>query len=374
LANGRKNFQIDPLLDNLFLFGDQEEEKTIRTRLKRAQALSLPMHLVWWGQYGIGKTHRLRHTARVIKDEGFNFDPYYVICGDIHDKTGFDRLHYQMVSVLDMKIIRVHVTDYILKIRNNPGSLPSLDDLCGTSVDVKAALKQFGSDNDIASKPAWQFLCGLETDNPDAVGVTRPKLELTGDFEAVFRALATIVEAQTGKQLFYFIDETEKLTRITNKTAEAAWNETLRAILDIKNLNLVMSVGAEKLDQLPKLILMPDIVRRIQKTNYVIMESFKVAGATTFVDDLLKKWINPVQRDALAAAEKFTDRYPDYVNECYPFVSKKAFGMFIENVTVDAKEAKPSVILERLNTAAAEAFFRKEKLITTDLLADLNYA
>lgn len=324
LANGRKNFQIDPVEDSEFLFGDPDQDQKIRTMLKRGQVLSLPVRAVWWGQYGIGKTHRLRHTARIIRDEGLRFEPHYVLCGDIQEKTGFERLHYQLVSVLEMENMRRHVTDYILRIRTDSGDgLPSLEDLCGTSVDVKEALKQFGSENDLAIRPSWQFLCGLKPDNPSVVGANRPKLELTSDFTAVFRALATIVEIQTGTQLFYFVDEVEKLTRITNKTAEAAWNETLRAMMDITNLNIVMAVGAEKLDQLPKLVMMPDIVRRIQKGNYIELEALREPDkAQTFVNGLLQKWVDPNKRDALAAAERFSETHAGYDPAHYPLPKK----------------------------------------------------
>ena len=373
LANGRKNFQIDPVADNQFLFGEPDADERIKTMLKRAELLSLPMRVVWWGQYGIGKTHRLRHTARVIRDNDYAFTPYYVMCGDIHEKTGFERLHYQMVSVLDMKTVCEHVTSYILKLRTG-SDLPSLDDLCGTSADVKQAIKQFGSENELSIMPSWQFLCGLKPDNLSAVGATKPCLQLTGDFIAVITTLATIIEKETGKQLFYLIDEVEKLTRVTNKTAEAAWNETLRALLDIRNVNTVMAVGAEKLDQLPKLVLMPDIVRRIQKDNYVHMDSYKEPVATSFVNDLLQGWIDPERRDALADSEDFCSQHPGYTPQHYPFAGATVFQMFIDNVTVDLREAKPSVILDKLNTVAAEAFLRNERLVTRSLLTDLDYA
>src|SRR5262249_51790678 len=150
----------DPLEDNSLLFGDPKEDQSITTRLQRAQLLSLPVRLVWLGQYGIGKTHKLRHTAHIIKANGFRYQPQYVVCGDISEKTRFDRMHYQLVNALGRETVRQHVNEYVLRIRAGE-ALPTFEELCGTSSDAGLALRNFGSDNVQLAHPAWQFLCGL---------------------------------------------------------------------------------------------------------------------------------------------------------------------------------------------------------------------
>ena len=67
LRENRRNFQIDPVRDQAFLFGKREWEEEINSRLRRAQLLGTPVRLLWWGQFGIGKTHRLRHTEYLIQ-------------------------------------------------------------------------------------------------------------------------------------------------------------------------------------------------------------------------------------------------------------------------------------------------------------------
>src|SRR5579862_997863 len=70
LADDRKNFQIDPVRDQQHLFGEPDWEEQINLRLRQSQLLSTPVRLVWWGQYGIGKTHRLHHTEYLVKKNG----------------------------------------------------------------------------------------------------------------------------------------------------------------------------------------------------------------------------------------------------------------------------------------------------------------
>jgi len=374
LVDGRKNFAIDPLLDNGLLFGDPAEEAAIDRRLQRSQLLSVPVRLVWIGPYGMGKTHRLRHTAHIIKSRGYNYTAHYVVCGDISEKTGFDRLHYQLVNTLDRGQLRDYVKAYLRRIEDGE-SLPTLEEICGTSSDVPRAFKRFGAaGGDDLVEPTWKFLCGMKLSSNDAslAGVTKPQLELAGDYVSVLAAIATVVENQTGKQLFYLIDEAEKLNRITNKTAEAAWNETLRAMLDIKNLNVILTTGGEKLDQLPTLLMFPDIVRRVQKDNYIQMEPYNPPLAEAFVKQLLEAWVDVGKRTTLES--EFAPSYPSYDSEVYPFEDKDAFERFIENVVVDPREAKPSVVLDKLNTIAVEAMLGGQRLITDGLLTQLGYA
>src|ERR1051326_4151331 len=106
LKDGRRNFQIDPIRDKEHLFGEPTWEDDIDSRLKRSQLLGTPVRLVWWGQYGIGKTHRLRHTAYLTGKKGYTYRPIYACATDIQDKTGFERLHYEIMNALDRDEMR----------------------------------------------------------------------------------------------------------------------------------------------------------------------------------------------------------------------------------------------------------------------------
>jgi hypothetical protein len=374
LRDGRRNFQIDPVQDKDQLFGQPEWEAEIDDRLRKSELLGTPVRLVWWGQYGIGKTHRLRHTEYLIQTKQYKYFPCYVVASDVQEKTGFERLHYELVNELGKDQMREYVQSYVLKVANRVPGIQSLKELCGSSADVAAALETFGGTSDRVVAPAWRFLCGatLEKGEPDVVGSARPKLDRATDYATAIGALATIIEVETGRQLFYLIDEGENLLRITNKAAEASWNEALRSVLDIKNLSMVITVGAEKSDSIPVLILKPDIVRRIQKDNYVQMEAFKTPVTVNFVKGLLQKWVDSDKRQSLEQAANLTAN-SDYDSTVYPF-TKKSFQTFCDGASLDPRSAKPSEILAKLNNVAAEAYFKDQRLISRDVLASMGFA
>ncbi|ACG75151.1 hypothetical protein AnaeK_3944 [Anaeromyxobacter sp. K] len=374
LREGRKNFQIDPVRDQKFLFGQPEWEAQIDSRLKRAQLLSTPVRLLWWGQYGIGKTHRLRHTEYLVRAKLYRYTTCYVVATDLQEKTGFETLHFELVNSLGRERMQALVSAYLLKLRTGAAGVPSLDEICGSASDVRDALMSFGGDNKNLVLPAWRFLCGLElkSEEQKLAGVTKERLETSHDFAAVLSALARIIQLETQTELLYLVDEAENLIKITNKTAEARWQETLRAVLDIQHLSIVITVGSERFQDMPKLLVLPDIVRRVQKDNYVHMEAFKQPDVEKFMRMLLEQLIDPTKREALEASGALTNT-PGYKREYFPF-NQGAFEKYCENAVVDPRTAKPSEILARLDKVAADAYFNDRRIIDRDHLTELGIA
>jgi hypothetical protein len=375
LQDGRKNFQIDPVRDQEHLFGEPVWEEEIDSRLKRSQLLGTPVRLVWWGQYGIGKTHRLHHTQYLVTKNGYKYKPVYARASDIQEKTGFDALHYELLNALGREETQKTVSSYLLKLRTGTPGIPTLKELCGNSNDVEAALKKFGGDDPTFVLPSWRFLSGLKLKGNDLAfaSVTKDCLENSIDFSAVLSALATIIQIETREELLFLIDEVENLQKITNKTAEAKWNESLRSVLDIQNIGLVFAIGAERMEGMPKLVLQPDVVRRFQRDNYVHMEAYKPPVAKSFMRGILGAWIDPEKRKQREAEDAFASSFTDYEPDLYPF-TQGSFEKFCDWVVVDQRTAKPSEIIARLNNVAAECYFRGKKVITKDLLTDLGIA
>jgi hypothetical protein len=374
LAEGRKNFQIDPVRDQQHLFGEPDWEEEINSRLRQSQLLSTPVRLVWWGQYGIGKTHRLHHTEYLVKKNGYTYLPVFTRATDIQEKTGFERLHYELVNALGREEMRNHVKSYLLKIQNNTPGIPTLKEISANSSDVEAALMSFGGPNEKLVLPAWRFLSGLKLKGTDLelANVTKDCLNSSAEFSAVLSAFATILQIELKQELLFLVDEGENLQKITNKTAEARWNESLRSVLDISNIGFVLAIGAERQDGMPKLVLQPDIVRRFQRDNYVHMEAYKPPVAKSFVKGMLSAWIDPGRRSALESAENFSS-LPGYDASLYPFTDG-GFEKFCDWAVIDQRTAKPSEIIGRLNNIAAGAYERDKRLIDKNLLTDMGIA
>lgn len=371
LRDDRPNFQIRPDRDHQFMFGNSKWREDIRRELQRALLLSNPVRIVWWGDYGIGKTQRLRFMEHLIKTEFAketpSFYPVVVTTRDLQDKSGFEQLHYELVSRLKFDEMRKATLSYAKKLwASQPGPIPF--DQITTSEDVHNAFRIMGGDNDRFAEVAWRFLAGQNVKNDmQAANVHKSCLDSSIEFADVLKIFATVIEIESNRQLFYMVDQVEALSKITNKNAEARWVETVRALLDIPNLSIVLAIGASRVDGIPTIVYAPEIVRRFTVDKYIQMPAYETKDAEEFVADLLDNLIDPAKRDSLEKSEDWQATIPGYQSRFYPF-TQKAFHKFCRYFGDQPKIGKPAEIIPKLDFLAAEAFMQKERLITEDFL------
>ncbi len=371
LKDGRANFQIRPDRDHQFMFGNKQWRDQIHRELQRALLLHTPVRIVWWGDYGIGKTQRLRYMEHLINtefaDRTPSFYPVVVTTRDLQDKSGFEQLHYELVSRLRFDEMRKATLSYAKKLWTRmPGPIPF--EQLTTSEDVLNSFKVLGGDNDRFAETAWRFLAGQDVGNGMVVAnVHKGLLDSSIEFADVLKIFATIIEVELGKQLFYMVDQVEALSKITNKNAEARWVETLRAVLDVPNLSLVLALGASRLDGIPAIVYAAEIVRRFTVDKYIQMPAYLTTDAEAFVLDLLKSLVDPERLAALEKQEKLTETVPGYEPQFYPF-TENSFLKFCRYFGEQPKIGKPAEIIPKLDYLAAEAFIQDKRLIDEDFL------
>lgn len=375
LKGGRENFHIDPDRDYQFLFGKSEWKDDIDARLKRALALKEPIRLVWWGQYGIGKTHRLRFTEYWINDHGLALYPVHVVCRDIEEKSTFDRLHYDLVNNLGREKMQGMLKRYCSKLEQK--AVTPLEQLT-TSPDIIGAVQRFAvsAGDEKMQLATWKFLTGGDlSDNECALAnVSRDCIDSSVEYAGVLRVLGAAIAEDTKKQLVYLIDQVEALSKIRQRSVEGRWVETLRAILDVRNVGVVMAIGAEnRFDELPSIMIQPEIVRRFTINNYLEIGAFKREQTAEFLEGLLREWIDVKKRDAVAKAEGWSSGKSDYSASTYP-LTKRAWETLCRFCSdeLDHKTAKPSEIIETMNRIAYEAFSSGRRLIDDGFLKTLD--
>ena len=373
LRDGRANFRIQPDRDHQFMFGNVKWRDDIRKELEQALLLTNPVRIVWWGDYGIGKTQRLRYMEHLINTEFQtrtpSFYPIVVTTRDLQDKSGFEQLHYELISRLRFDEMRKATVSYAKKLwAGQPGPIPFGQ--MTTSEDLLNAFEIFGGNNEQFAKTAWRFLCGQDVKTEMQVAnVNKGSLDSSLEFADVLKVFATIIEIECGRQLFYMVDQVEALSKITNKNAEARWVETLRAVLDISNLSLALAIGASRVDGIPAIVYAPEIVRRFTVDKYIQMAAYDTNDAEAFVVDLFKNLIDPNKRDALAQTENWASTVPGYDAQYYP-LTKNSFHKFCRYFGEQPKIGKPAEIIPKLNLLAAEAFTNKKRLIDENFLVE----
>lgn len=371
LKPGKENFTIIPERDQAFLFGKAQWREQIESQLKYAIVLKEPVRLVWWGDFGIGKTQRLQYMRHIVQHDDLPFFPVSVMCRDLTTKSGFAELHYDLVNQMGFAQVRAMAATYRKRVEGGePGYLPFSE--ISAVADVANAMDRIGDKNNQLSEAAWKFLTGLELDKgePSLANVTKPQLDSSIEFASVLRCLAWIVKAETEKhkQLLLLIDQMETLTNVTNRDFENSWVETLRAVLDVRELGVVCTIGAVRPELLPAIMNRPEILSRFKQDNYMRLPAYETETAREFLAGLLSEWIDSDKKDALVSKERL-DQTPGYNPATYPF-TEIAFDSFCAYLTNDPRDAKPREILERLNKVAAKACMNQARLITKEELVN----
>ena len=367
LKPGKENFTIIPERDQAFLFGKAQWRDQIDAQLNLSIVLREPVRLVWWGDFGIGKTQRLQYMRHVIQRDGLPFFPVTVTCRDLTTKSGFGELHYDLVNNIGFTQVRETVSNYNKKVEaGNPSAL-SLGGVSAVA-DVANAMERIGDKNDQLAHAAWKFLTGLKLDKgePSLANVTKTQLDSSIEFASVLRCLAWVLRVEMQKQLLFLVDQMETLTNVTNRDFENAWVETLRAVLDVRELGVVCTIGAVRPELLPAIMNRPEILSRFKQDNYVRLTAYEPETAKDFLTDLLGEWIDSSRRDSVVAQENL-DQVPGYNAATFPF-TEAAFDSFCGYLTNDPRDAKPREILERLNRVAAQACLNRVRLITKEEL------
>jgi hypothetical protein len=213
----------------------------------------------------------------------------------------------------------------------------------------------------------------LEKTELQLAKVTKKQIDSSIEYAEVLRALSLIFLSEKNKRLVYFVDQVERLTKITNANAQNTWVETIRAVLDAAQIGVVLAVGASRLDQLPAVILAPEVASRFGKEalEKFHLKHYTQAEAAIFLEQLFNKWIDAPARDALAVSQGWDGTV--YDPRFYPF-APAAFEMFCKNVTLDPRDAKPRAFLEKLDTVAAEACMQGHRVIDKNVLTGLGYS
>jgi len=263
--------------------------------------------------------------------------------------------------------MRSMVAKYLQKILLEQSKAPLFDRITSVA-DVANAMRRLGDSEDEISIAAWRFLTGQELEDHELAlaKVSKDQLDSSVEYAATLKCLATVIQHERGQQLVYLIDQTEALSKITNRNAEAAWIETFRSILDLPNVGIVLCIGAERMEGIPTIVIAPEIVSRFKQNNYLQIPAYEQQVAADFLKGLLSAWTDDARLND-AVSQHALDKVQGFDRASYPF-TEPAFDVFCRYLTVDPRLAKPREIIERLNKTTVSAYLKEEREITPDVL------
>ncbi len=370
----RFNFSVDPVSDRKWYFGRQELHQRLLREVKRQYSLGLPIKLVLYGEFGVGKTHTLRHLEYYLQTNQPDFPsaPYYLECGDVDKKTRYVALHQNILDRIGIDKVKELLIAF--QARHGSGWRDEIRKHVG-STDLSnafASLLGFGP----AVSMAWVWLQGQELNSSDrnSLGVSL-SLDETTNLVAALRFIGKLFWEVEKKRLIVLVDEMERLQSVDDSDAVGNWTHALRLLADRQNdsVGMVLATAFRKRDDMPNMFTDAQVTRRFDEgAGYIEITTFQQkADVEVFLKDLLGYLVDKKKVQELAKKEGL-GKYPKFSETTYPFTSD-AFGKFLEHVVESRESPTPSMLISDLDRVGFEAMDSGQKLIDTALLQKLGW-
>ncbi len=364
LRDGRRSFKPDPLIDKQQMFCHQDVQAEVQFAIDKAFATGETIKLLLWGDWGVGKTHTLRHLEYWLGDHPSEYPSrvVYVEIGDVAKNSRFGVVHKDLLDGIGLQ----STIDMCFKYMRQGNDLVSDLEGIGIPVGIRQAFHKFfvavpGQAPPDIAVAAWNFLRGAD------VGKTGVQLGLGGqitdskEYYYVLAALGHLVGKVESRQLVFLVDEASKLEAVSDVLeVERHWVNVNKMIFDQENrfFGFVYTVSG-KADELPRALFEPQIENRLGKRVYEL----KTLGPDDVKRFLMNLRDSFVDRSLLDAdAGKDTRGSKGYSWESFPFTAR-ALDRFVEYFQRTQENSKPRDIVQRLDDAAFYAMKADNRLV-----------
>lgn len=370
--NNRETFTIDPKVnadDALLYFGRDPLRDRILKNISRAFIDPQVPKMMIYGAYGSGKTQTLYNIADTLKrkpPQSAKGKPHVVhLDVEVQSKSTADNWHLQMTESLGMGTCQTWLHAFWQKSQNPDQDVTTLS----PDANVHQAFRQLRGGGDLAFS-AWRWLTGHQM-NPkelQEIKVTRRLGDVgVGDLVTALIALGNLARA-IDICLIFFMDEMEALLNVKQGDAAESWHDYLRKLADNANstVGFVIGATANTVDEMPRVLIRPDITSRIGKLNIIELEPLAApANVKTFVEDMLKHLVDQTKADALIKAEKLQSTLTTY-----PFTAS-AFDLLCDYACQDPIKSTPRNIIKTINECAIQAWDGQQRIINDDVVNEL---
>jgi Cdc6-like AAA superfamily ATPase len=348
LKDGHRDFFIENDANASLLFARAALDDQLQMILRRSFRTGNPPKFVLYGDWGVGKTHTLRHMGYVIETtEGYNANVVFVELPDIGARSTFQVAHAAFLDALGQTRVKNWVLQYQTKFQSEAHD--KIQHLTQSEDIARAFLTLIGFGE--GSRICWDWLRGETLSSTDArsAGLS-PVLDQSTQLVNVLKMLGRLSIDIDGKMLVFMLDEATTLQSITNGDAIAHWVKAFKLLSDplTKDVGLIVSGAWRDPDDMPDALNDAQIQSRFGLTNYIQLLNFGPDETREFTRSLLLEWVDPTKRTSLQ------DQFATEIDEeeisdaSFPF-TEPALESFVEYACRNGGVTNPRDIQQALN-------------------------
>jgi Cdc6-like AAA superfamily ATPase len=301
LKEGHHDFTIDYDTDANLFFARHDLDEQLGAILKRSFRTGYPPKFVLYGDWGVGKTHTMRHVKFVIETtDALPATVVFVELPDITTKSTFQVAHAALLDALG--IDRAQSLVYRFNAQHGEKSKGIIKE-AAQSGDIATAFMNLAVSGDIA-RIAWDWLRGVPLQDAQARLVGLPsKLDQSIQLVRVLQVLGRLSLDMDKKMLVFMLDEATKLGNVSNADAINHWLSAFKSLADsqTKEVGIIVSGAWIEPDDMPLPLQDQQVMTRFGSSNYIPLHPLDGEEAATFVQDLLEEWVEPAERAQITA-------------------------------------------------------------------------
>jgi GTPase SAR1 family protein len=301
LKDGHNDFMIETDGDARLFFARKELDKDLHGRLRRAFRTENPPKLVLYGDWGVGKTHTMRHMEHVIETTNdFQAMVVFVELPDITAKSTFQVAHAALLDALGFERAKRWVLHFQTQHQSDAQEQIREFTQSGDIATAFANVLGFGE----ASRIAWDWLRGLSLSASDArLAGLPPALTQSNHLVKVLEMMGRLAREAEDKLLVFMLDEATKLGNVTNSDAVNHWLNAFKLLADqqAKDIGFILSGSWIDTDDMALPLQDMQVMSRFGESNYIQLHNLDEVATEEFIRALLAEWIEPSARDKLIA-------------------------------------------------------------------------
>ncbi len=221
LRDTRRDFTVENAGDAQLLFARATLDETLKQILRKSFRTRNPPKFVLYGDWGVGKTHTLRHVEYAIStDPDYKAQCVFVELPDITAKSSFQVAHAALLDALGLDRAKTWMVQYQTKYQSKAKDLIQKETQSEDIARAFLTLIGFGD----SARTCRDWLRGVELSSAEARAVGLPPvLQQSIQLVGVLRMLGKLSLDIDDKILVLMIDEAAKLTDITNTDCIGHW-------------------------------------------------------------------------------------------------------------------------------------------------------
>jgi len=367
LKDEHADFAIETDLDARLFFGRLEISQKLDSMLKRSFRTGNPPKFVLYGDWGVGKTHTMRHIEYIIEhNNDFPARLVFRELPDITKKSTFQVAHGALLDALGFELAKAWMITFLTR---HPTDAKDIIQDKTQSGDIAIAFWSLVGHGD-TSRAAWDWLRGnnLKASDIKNAGLGAV-LSQSNELVRVLQMLGRLCQEAENRMLIFMLDEATKLSYVQDQDAIYHWTNALKCIADqqTKEIGFIVSGSWVDPDDMALPLQDEQVATRFGNSHYILLPTLGEDETKEFITALLAEWIDAAKRSLLRSLHSGQTDGEAISDSTFPF-TEQGLDLAVRYACRDGGITRPRDIQQTLDDLFNRAIDENRHILSSSYI------